>query len=116
MFSYYGVKNQEKPRLLWIVKPSNSNGGHGIEIKENIDAMNKVKDITIVQKYIDNPYLINGHKFDMRLYVLITSFDPLMIYLYGDGLVRFATQPYSNDSENVSNKFIHLTNFEINKV
>jgi len=115
MFSYYGVKNQEKPRLLWIVKPSNSNGGHGIEIKENIDAMNKVKDITIVQKYIDNPYLINGHKFDMRLYVLITSFDPLMIYLYGDGLVRFATQPYSNDSENVSNKFIHLTNFEINK-
>ena len=101
---------------IWIVKPSNSNNGHGIELIENSTDLRMTKDVTIVQEYIQNPFLINGHKFDMRLYVLITSFDPLMIYLYGDGLVRFATQPFSTDPSMINNKFAHLTNFEINKV
>lgn len=45
----------------------------------------------IVQKYISNPFLINDTKFDLRLYVLITSINPLRIYLYDNGLVRFAS-------------------------
>ena len=46
------------------------------------------EDPIIVQSYIPNPLLINGYKFDFRLYVLVTSINPLRIYLYKDGMVR----------------------------
>lgn len=52
----------------------------------------------VISRYIDNPLLINGLKFDMRLYVLVTSFDPLKIYIYNEGLVRFASEPYSTSN------------------
>jgi tubulin polyglutamylase TTLL5 len=48
----------------------------------------------VVAKYIDNPLLVNGHKWDLRLYVTVTSYDPLVVYLYEEGLVRFATVRY----------------------
>ena len=73
------------------------------------------RSILSVQKYISNPFLINGLKFDLRLYVLLTSIDPLKIYLYEDGIVRFATKQYSIKEEDIHDKFIHLTNYSINK-
>jgi hypothetical protein len=51
----------------------------------------------------------------MRMYVLVTSFHPLRIYFYNEGLARFATEDYSNDANVLKNKFVHLTNFSINK-
>ena len=69
----------------------------------------------VVQEYLDNPFLINGLKFDLRLYVLLTGIDPIKIYLYEEGLVRFATAPYTNDPSEIGNNFIHLTNYSVNK-
>jgi tubulin polyglutamylase TTLL5 len=68
----------------------------------------------VISKYIDNPLLLNGLKFDLRIYVLVTCFEPLKIYIYNDGLVRFASEPYNVNSIK-SNVFAHLTNYSINK-
>ena len=66
-------------------------------------------------RYVARPYLINETKFDLRLYVLVTSMNPLRIYLYDDGLVRFASNKYTNESSKVHDLFTHLTNYSINK-
>ena len=62
-----------------------------------------------------NPHLISGYKYDLRVYVLVTSFNPLKVYMYTDGLVRFSTEKYTLDPKNINQKFVHLTNFSINK-
>ena len=49
----------------------------------------------------------------MRIYVLVTSFDPLIIYMYQDGLCRFATEKYT--TKVLKKRFIHLTNYSVNK-
>jgi tubulin polyglutamylase TTLL4 len=69
----------------------------------------------LASRYLMNPHLINGFKYDLRVYVLVTSFNPLKVYVYNDGLVRFATEPYSIDPKSINQKFVHLTNFSINK-
>lgn len=70
----------------------------------------------IVSKYITNPLLINGLKFDLRIYVLITSLDPWRIYVYNEGLARFASEPYQQGAQSSKhNKYAHLTNYSINK-
>ena len=68
----------------------------------------------VLSKYIDNPLLINGIKFDMRIYVLVTSVEPLRIYIYNEGLVRFASEAYNLQTVK-TNVYAHLTNYSINK-
>lgn len=68
----------------------------------------------MISNYVSNPLLINGHKFDLRIYVLVTSFDPLRIYVFKEGLARFASEPY-NTSTGKKSKYVHLTNYSINK-
>ena len=87
--------------------------GRGIYIIDDIAEVS-VDELSIVSRYIANPLLINGHKFDLRIYVCVTSVDPLRIYVFKEGLARFATQQYSSNVAK-GNKFIHLTNYSINK-
>jgi tubulin polyglutamylase TTLL6/13 len=62
------------------------------------------------------PYLIDNLKFDMRIYVLVYGVDPLRLFVFREGLARFATEeyvgPYRN---NLDNLYMHLTNYAINK-
>lgn len=69
----------------------------------------------IAMRYIDNPLLLNGLKFDLRIYVLVTSLRPLIIYVYNEGLTRFASEIYNGNKVNMKNTFAHLTNYAVNK-
>lgn len=47
------------------------------------------------QVYVENPLLIDGHKFDFGIYVLVTSIDPLRIYIYNKNtLIRLCVERY----------------------
>lgn len=61
------------------------------------------------------PLLLDGLKFDVRLYVLITSCDPLKLFLFHEGIVRLATEPFEESQNTMENMFVHLTNYAINK-
>ncbi|XP_075048148.1 tubulin polyglutamylase TTLL5 isoform X2 [Mixophyes fleayi] len=103
-----------KDRGPWIVKPVASSRGRGVYLI-NSPSQISLEDNILVSRYISNPLLIDGFKFDVRLYVLITSYDPLVIYLYEEGLTRFATVRYDRTARNIKNQFMHLTNYSVNK-
>ena len=97
---------------LWIIKPVASSRGRGIRLM--VDP-NDIPNKTLVSHYISNPHLINNKKYDLRLYLLITGYSPLKIYLYNNGLIRFCSEDYNLNEEKLTDKFIHLTNYSINK-
>lgn len=57
--------------------------------------------------------LILNRKFDIRVWVLVSSWNPLKIYLYSECYIRFSASDY--DRKNIQNLFIHLTNNSISK-
>uniref|UniRef100_A0A8B9T7G5 Tubulin--tyrosine ligase-like protein 5 n=1 Tax=Anas platyrhynchos TaxID=8839 RepID=A0A8B9T7G5_ANAPL len=103
-----------KTGAQWIVKPVASSRGRGVYLINNPNQI-VLEDNILVSRYISNPLLIDDFKFDVRLYVLVTSYDPLVIYLYEEGLARFATVRYDQASKNIKNQFMHLTNYSVNK-
>lgn len=98
---------------VWICKPVGQSQGRGIYLFRKLSELTYDSN-TIVQRYIRNPFLIGGYKFDLRLYVCVPSYHPLTVYLYREGLVRFSTDKFSlND---LNNPFCHLTNSSLNKL
>lgn len=108
------VSAHNKYRGPWIVKPAASSRGRGIFIVNSPDQICPDEQV-LVSKYVADPLCIDGHKCDLRVYVLVTSFDPLLIYVYEEGLVRLATVKYDRNAENLWNPCMHLCNYSINK-
>ncbi|XP_045695978.1 tubulin polyglutamylase TTLL11 [Phyllostomus hastatus] len=103
----------------FIVKPDGGCQGDGIYlIKDPSDirlAGTLQRRPAVVQEYICKPLLIDKLKFDIRLYVLLKSLDPLEIYIAKDGLSRFCTEPYQEPTpKNLHHIFMHLTNYSLN--
>ncbi|NXC89492.1 TTL13 polyglutamylase, partial [Cercotrichas coryphoeus] len=111
---FHTYSSTRKARTF-ICKPDNSCQGKGIFITHHPEEI-KHGEHMICQQYISEPFLIDGFKFDMRIYVLVTSCDPLRIFLYKEGLARFATMRYIDRStRNLGDLCMHLTNYAINK-
>ncbi|XP_043522665.1 tubulin polyglutamylase TTLL13 isoform X3 [Frieseomelitta varia] len=99
----------------FIIKPDTGCQGRGIYLTRNLRDV-KPTERMICQVYVARPFLVDGYKFDLRIYALLTSCDPLRIYVYNDGLARFATSRYKEPTgHNTSNVFMHLTNYAVNK-
>uniref|UniRef100_A0A8C6AX84 Tubulin tyrosine ligase like 4 n=1 Tax=Monodon monoceros TaxID=40151 RepID=A0A8C6AX84_MONMO len=103
--SFRSIQEHQKPA---------SARGIGIQVIHKWSQLPKRRPL-LVQRYLHKPYLISGSKFDLRIYVYVTSYDPLRIYLFSDGLVRFASCKYSPSMKSLGNKFMHLTNYSVNK-
>ncbi|XP_023663737.1 tubulin polyglutamylase TTLL11 isoform X1 [Paramormyrops kingsleyae] len=103
----------------FIVKPDGGSQGDGIYLIRDprdlrITASPHGKHV-IVQEYIQKPLLIDKLKFDIRLYVLLRSLEPLEIYIAKEGLSRFCTEPYQEPNQkNLNHVFMHLTNYSLN--
>ena len=106
------TKLKDKSGVYWICKPADMSRGRGIFLFKNLSDL-QYDCNAVVQRYISNPLLVSGYKFDLRIYVVVTSFDPLCIYIYEEGLSRFSTEKY--DLNNLGNAYSHLTNTSINK-
>ncbi|XP_075898449.1 putative tubulin polyglutamylase TTLL9 isoform X2 [Nelusetta ayraudi] len=117
------------PGSTWIMKPAAKSQGKGIflfrKLKDIMDWKkhdgafpDEQKDAAqvesyVVQRYIENPYLINGKKFDLRVYVLVQSYAPLKAWLYRDGFARFSNTRFSLST--IDDIYMHLTNVAVQK-
>ena len=106
----------------WIVKPNNATRSRGVfltrgpcdedeECGHDQGALDSM--CGVVSAYLP-PLLLDGVKFDLRLFALVTSWSPLVVYLYEGGIARFATGAYALDVENASDASVHLTNATMN--
>ncbi|XP_028920458.1 inactive polyglycylase TTLL10 isoform X2 [Ornithorhynchus anatinus] len=116
---------------MWICKPTSSNQGKGIFLLQRLeDVASLLMDINtlegkssyrrlsfrgsqprIVQRYIQNPLLVDGRKFDVRSYLLIACVEPFVV-LFSHGYVRLTLSPYDPLSKDLTR---HLTNQSMQK-
>ncbi|CAG05225.1 unnamed protein product, partial [Tetraodon nigroviridis] len=115
------VAKEKDPTLspTFIVKPDGGSQGDGIYLIRDPSELKATAGPQarqgVVQEYVHKPLLIDKLKFDIRLYVLMKSLEPLEIYIAKEGLTRFCTEPYQEPSQkNLSHVFMHLTNYSLN--
>ena len=108
-------KKEKMLKKIFIIKPECESQGKGIFLTKTWEDIDP-REHLVAQHYIDPPYLIDDLKFDLRIYVLLYGINPMRIYMYEEGLGRFATQPYQPPkNNNMKDVYMHLTNYAINK-
>lgn len=110
---YHALQHEaaRRPEQRWILKPKNAARGRDIQVLDDV-ARVPVGERWMVQEYVGNPHTLEGCKYALRLYALITSVEPLRVYLYREGSAKLASEPYEPD--NIGNVFAHLTNPDVN--
>lgn len=128
-YNLFVEEYRKSPQSTWIIKPCGKSQGTGIFLINKLSKLKKwsrdtkhavfqnsfVKESYVICKYINNPLLIGGKKFDLRLYVLVTSFRPLKAYQFKHGFCRFCTVKYDSSVAELDNMYVHLTNVSVQK-
>ena len=81
------VRLAQKRRATLIVKPDAGCQGRGIFLAKSLDAVEGTEGM-IAQQYLNSPMLVDGYKFDLRLYVLVLSCSPLRVLLFKEGCAQ----------------------------
>ncbi|KAH3874155.1 hypothetical protein DPMN_037397 [Dreissena polymorpha] len=108
------------PKATFIIKPDSGSQGEGIYLIRDVtdfitDKFNPGR-MHVCQEYLADVFLIDKFKFDLRVYTVLKSADPLEFYICKEGLARFSTLPYENPTnKNIHEAFMHLTNYSLNK-
>ncbi|KAI3365462.1 hypothetical protein L3Q82_010553 [Scortum barcoo] len=114
-YSDFQAYTRAKKSKTYICKPDTGCQGKGIFITKSSKDI-QAGEHMICQVYISRPFIIDGFKFDLRIYVLVTSCDPFSIFMFREGLARFCTTKYNEPTHsNVDDVCMHLTNYSINK-
>jgi tubulin polyglutamylase TTLL5 len=105
-----------EPGRLWIQKPKGDWGGHGIELISDMAHVKRGEE-WLVQQYISKPLLLPGHPYKhvLRIYLLITSLEPLVVYMHSVGGVRFTSRPYTEARSSLSDFVAHFINGYLQK-
>ncbi|XP_013406638.1 tubulin polyglutamylase TTLL11 isoform X3 [Lingula anatina] len=112
------LKRRRHPKLktTYIVKPDGGSQGDGIYLIRDPNDYMLTHKSHVVQEYIDRPFLLEKYKFDLRIYVMLLSLEPLEIYISKEGMARFCTVPYEAPKvKNLHEAYMHLTNYSLNK-
>jgi len=110
------ASSKDKRGAMWICKPLEAAMGQGIFVCNNVHELEfqlksrkKYINSLFVSEYIERPFLLRGLKFDLRVYVLVVCMTPLRVYIYDEGLVRYATTSYASRCRSSQ-----LTNYSLN--
>lgn len=106
-------KDKNEKDLIWILKPSLLNNGQHIKVFENLKLLkehymssNRMGGEHVLQQYIAEPHLLNGFKYSIRLFLVLTNYAGA--YLYPKGYFNIAKRAYTkNDFSDLSP---HITN------
>eukprot|EP00736_Rhodelphis_marinus_P003924 Rmarinus@m.8258 len=94
----FRLERVREPESVWICKPVDGYSSKGIFLLYPGQPI--PSEPLSVQRYVSKPLLYQGkYKFDMRMYLLVTSIDPLVIYKYPLGVPRIASSEYKDDRE-----------------
>ena len=112
--SQFDEKGNSIGNKIYIIKPDTGCQGRGIFLTRTFDQVPQHENV-VAQLYIKKPLLLDGFKFDLRIYVMVCSVKPLRMYLFHDGLVRMCTEVYVKPTkQNIQKVCMHLTNSAVN--
>ena len=127
-YSLFVEEFRRHPASTWIMKPARGAQGSGIFLINKLSQIKKwatggrypagnpaAAHTYVVSRYVDQPLLVCNKKFDLRLYVLVTGYRPLMAYIHRQGFARFCSAEYSSEAQDLDNAYMHLTNVAIQK-